>query len=193
MREPLRVGFCLCGSFCTFERAYQQIRALLADGAEVTPILSFHAASTDTRFGAADEWCAKLEALTGKKVLATLPAVEPIGPKGYFDVLVVAPCTGSTLGKLANGISDTPVTLAVKSHLRRSRPVVIAVSTNDALGASFRNIALLKNVKHLYFVPMAQDDVVQKPNSLVADFTRIPDTIGCALAGLQIQPLFFAE
>ncbi len=192
MTQTLRIGFCLSGSFCTFERAYTQVRHLLAQGHEVTPILSFHAAATDTRFGRADEWLRKLEQTTGKTALTTLTAVEPIGPKGYFDVLVVAPCTGTTLGKLANGISDTPVTLAVKSHLRRSRPVVIAVSTNDALGASFRSIALLKNVKHLYFVPMAQDDVVNKPNSLVADFTRLEDTIACALEGLQLQPLVFS-
>ncbi|MBQ3068960.1 MAG: dipicolinate synthase subunit B [Clostridia bacterium] len=192
MSETLRIGFCLSGSFCTFERAYTQIRHLLAAGHEVTPILSFNASSVDTRFGRADEWVDRLEQATGRSALTTLTAVEPIGPKGLFDVLVVAPCTGTTLGKLANGISDTPVTLAVKSHLRRSRPVVIAVSTNDALGGSFRSIALLKNIKCLYFVPMAQDDVVNKPNSLVADFTRLSDTVACALEGIQLQPLVFS-
>lgn len=192
MSEPLKVGYGLSGSFCTFEKTYTQIRQLLAQGMDVTPILSFHAATVDTRFGEAEEWKMKLEAVTGHKALTTLTDVEPIGPKGYFDVLVIAPCTGTTLGKLANGISDTPITLAVKSHLRRSRPVVLAVSTNDALGASMRSIALLKNTKHLYFVPMGQDDVLTKPNSLVADFTRIGDTIACAMAGLQIQPLFFS-
>ncbi len=193
MIEPLKIGYCLCGSFCTFEKTYTQLRQLLAEGMDVTPILSFNAATVDTRFGEAAEWRMKLEAATGHKALTTLTEVEPIGPKGYFDVLVVAPCTGTTLGKLANGISDTPVTLAVKSHLRRSRPVVIAVSTNDALGASMRSIALLKNTKYLFFVPMGQDDVVAKPNSLVADFTRIGDTIACAMTGLQIQPLFFSS
>lgn len=192
MTDTLRVGFCLCGSFCTFDRAVREIRHLIAAGMEVTPIMSFNACTVDTRFGKASEWIEMLETLTGKEVLCTLPAVEPIGPKGWFDVLVVAPCTGTTLGKLANGISDTPVTLAVKSHLRRSRPVVIAVSTNDACGGSMRSIALLKNTKHLYFVPMAQDDVVNKPNSLVADFSRIEDTISCAMTGLQLQPLFFS-
>ncbi len=192
MEKGLKIGFCLCGSFCTFERVYAQMRQMIAAGMELTPILSFHAAATDTRFGRAEEWLARFEALTGHKALVTLTDVEPIGPKGYFDVLVVAPCTGTTLGKLANGISDTPVTLAVKSHLRRSRPVVLAVSTNDALGGSFRSIAVLKNTKHLYFVPLAQDDVVNKPNSLVADFSRIEDTIACAMTGLQIQPLFFS-
>ncbi len=192
MSSSITVGWCLTGSFCTFERVYAQIRRAVAGGMDVTPILSFNAAATDTRFGGAVEWREKLEAVTGHTALTTLTAVEPIGPKGYFDVLVVAPCTGTTLGKLANGISDTPVTLAVKSHLRRSRPVVIGVSTNDALGGSLRSLALLKNTKYLYFVPMAQDDVVAKPNSLVADFARVEDTIACAMTGLQLQPLFFS-
>lgn len=190
MKEVWKIGVCLTGSFCTFERVSEQIARLVAQGVEVTPILSVHAAVTDTRFGTAAEWRERLETLTGRKALTTMTEVEPIGPKGYFDALVVAPCTGTTLGKLANAISDTPVTLAVKSHLRRSRPVILAVSTNDALGASFTNIAQLKNRKHIYLVPMAQDDVVNKPNSLVADFSRIGDTIACAMAGLQIQPLF---
>lgn len=192
MNEIHTIGWCLSGSFCTFERVSEQIRALVAQGMDITPILSVHAASTDTRFGTAAAWRERLESLTGHEALTTLTAVEPIGPKGYFDALVVAPCTGTTLGKLANGISDTPVTLAVKSHLRRSRPVILAVSTNDALGASFGNIAFLKNMKHIYLAPMAQDDVVNKPNSLVADFSRIGETLVCAMAGLQIQPLFLA-
>ncbi len=190
MMTSWKLGWCITGSFCTFERVYEQCARLVAAGADITPILSYNAASVDTRFGAADQWRARWEALTGHTALTTLTQVEPIGPKGYFDVLVVAPCTGATLGKLANGISDTPVTLAVKSHLRRSRPVVLAVSTNDALGGSFGSLAALKNIKHLYLVPMAQDDVVNKPNSLVADFSRLEDTIACALTGLQIQPLF---
>lgn len=190
MSDCQKLGICLSGSFCTFERVAEQIRLLVLAGMDITPILSAHTALTDTRFGTAAQWRERLEEITGHKALTTLTEVEPIGPKGYFDALVVAPCTGTTLGKLANGISDTPVTLAVKSHLRRSRPVILAVSTNDALGASFRNIALLKNTKHIYLVPMAQDDVVNKPNSLVADFTRIGDTVTCAMAGLQIQPLF---
>lgn len=190
MSMPCKIGWCLSGSFCTFERVCEQMRALTAEGMDITPILSDNAAAIDTRFGSAISWHERLENITGHAPLCSLPAVEPIGPKGWFEALVVAPCTGTTLGKLANGISDTPVTLAVKSHLRRSRPVILAVSTNDALGASFRNIALLKNTKHIYLVPMAQDDVVNKPNSLVADFSRIGDTLTCALAGLQIQPLF---
>ena len=188
--DSLRIGFALTGSFCTFDRVIAQMEELKAQGADITPILSFNAATIDTRFGKAEDFRERLTVITGHAPLTTRTEVEPIGPKGMFDVLVVAPCTGSTLGRLANGISDTPVTLAVKSHLRRSRPVILAVSTNDALGASMRNIALLKNTKYMYLVPMRQDDTVSKPNSLVADFTRIADTITAAQAGTQLQPLF---
>ena len=190
MNEGMRLGFALTGSFCTFERVLRELDKLAREGADITPILSFNAAQLDTRFGKAEDFRRRVEEITGKKPLSTLAEVEPIGPKGLLDALVVAPCTGTTLGRLANGLSDTPVTLAVKSHLRRSRPVILAVSTNDALGASMRNISLLKNTKNIYFVPMGQDDTAAKPNSLVADFTRIGDTVGAALAGMQLQPLF---
>ena len=190
MMAALRIGFALTGSFCTFARVIQEVQKLTDAGHEVTPILSFAARDTDTRFGKAEDFSRQLEEITGRTPITTLTEAEPIGPKGLFDVLVVAPCTGSTLGRLANGISETPVTLAVKSHLRRNRPVVLAVSTNDALGASLRNIAYLKNAKNIYFVPLSQDDPVSKPKSLVADFTRIDDTITAALAGTQMQPLF---
>ncbi len=186
----MNIGFAWCGSFCTFERAILQVEHMVERGHAVTPILSVPAATMDTRFGTAVSWRERLETLTGNKALCTLQEVEPIGPRGLFDVLVVAPCTGTTLGRLANGLSDSPVSLAVKSHLRRGRPVILAVSTNDALGASMRSIALLKNTKGMYFVPMAQDDPVNKPNSLVADFTRLEETIQSALAGVQIQPIF---
>lgn len=187
---PLSVGLAVTGSFCTFDRLLGQIGEWRQRGMEITPILSYNAAQVDTRFGRAADLRQKLTELTGHTPLMTLTEVEPIGPKKMFDVLVVAPCTGTTLGRLACGISDTPVTLAVKSHLRRSLPVVLAVSTNDALGGSMRSISLLKNTKHIYFVPMRQDDPVHKPNSLVADFTRIGDTVDAALRGEQIQPLF---
>lgn len=190
MNTPLRIGFALCGSFCTFERVIEQMARLVAAGHEVTPILSEAVQHTDTRFGTAADWAARVTALCGREALRTLTDVEPIGPKDRMDVLVVAPCTGSTLSRLTAGESATPVTLAVKSHLRRERPVVIAVSTNDALAASFPAIAALKNRKHYYFVPMRQDDPVGKPNSLVADFALLPDTIAKACAGRQIQPLF---
>ena len=186
----LSVGFAMSGSFCTFDRVLMQVKELVGMGMEVTPILSFNASTLDTRFGKAEDFRRRLIELTGRDPMTTLTDVEPIGPKGLFDVLVVAPCTGTTLGRLANGLSESPVSLAVKSPLRRSRPVGLAVSTNDALGASMRNIALLKNTKNIYFVPMSQDDAVNKPNSLVADFTRIPDTIAAAMSGMQLQPLF---
>ncbi|MGI6264162.1 MAG: dipicolinate synthase subunit B [Acutalibacteraceae bacterium] len=187
---PLRLGLAVSGSFCTFSRLLEQIPALRRAGMEITPILSFNAANTDTRFFAAADFRKKIEDATGREALTTLTDVEPIGPKKMFDVVAVAPCTGSTLGRLANGISDTPVTLAVKSHLRRELPVVLAVSTNDALGGSMRSIALLKNAKHLYFVPLRQDDPENKPNSLVADFSRLADTVDAAARGKQLQPLF---
>lgn len=187
--ENLRIGVALCGSFCTFSRLLEQIRGLTERGHTVIPILSFHAAQTDTRFGTADSWKKQLREITGREPLCTLPDVEPIGPKGLLDVLAVAPCTGTTLGLLANGISNTPVTLAAKSHLRCGRPVVLAVSTNDALGASMRNIAQLKNAKNIFFVPMAQDDPTEKPNSLVADFSQLEPAIQAALEGRQL-PLF---
>lgn len=188
--EKQRIGVALSGSFCTFDRVIRQIEGLVAMGHQVTPIVSFHTAQTDTRFGTAQDILARLETVCGTAPLRTLPQVEPLGPKDMLDALVVAPCTGTTLGRLAGGLSDTPVTLAVKSMLRRAKPIVLAVSTNDALGASMRNIGQLKNVKHLYFVPMRQDDPVVKPNSLVADFEQVWPTVQHALRGEQIQPLF---
>ena len=188
--QDVRIGFAISGSFCTIERVLIQIQELIDLGVKITPILSFNTAVIDTRFGTAAQLREKLTQITGIEPLKTLVEVEPIGPKGLFDIVVVAPCTGTTLGRLACGISDTPVTLAVKSHLRRCLPVVIAVSTNDALGASMRNISLLKNQKHIYMVPMHQDDPANKPNSLMADFCLLKPTIDCALEGNQIQPLF---
>ena len=182
-------AFAVCGSFCTLEAALDAARALRGQGWELLPVMSF-AAGQDTRFGTGKHWKDRLEALTGHAVRDTLQAVEPLGPQRLARALVIAPCTGATLARLAAGLSDTPVTLAVKSHLRRSRPVILAVSTNDALGASMRSIALLKNTKSIYFVPMSQDDPLNKPNSLVADFERIPDAIIAAQAGTQLQPLF---
>ena len=192
MKRQLRgtVAFAVCGSFCTLGAAVAQAEQLVRQGWELLPVMSYAASGLNTRFGRADEWKARLETLTGHRVLDTLQDVEPLGPRQLARALVVAPCTGTPLGRLANGISDTPVTLAVKSHLRRSRPVILAVSTNDALGASMRSIALLKNTKSIYFVPMSQDDPLNKPNSLVADFERIPDAIIAAQAGTQLQPLF---
>lgn len=184
----LRVGFAVCGSFCTFEKAFKALEALTELGCEITPIMSFNAYSLDTRFGTAQKNAARMFEITGKTVLHDIPSTEPVGPKKLFDVLVVAPCTGNTLAKLAVGITDTPVCMAVKSHLRNQRPVVIAVSTNDALSGSAKNIGTLRNYKNYYFVPLSQDDCLAKPFSLVADFDKIPETVLEALDGKQIQP-----
>ena len=183
------VAFALCGSFCTFEAAVPQAARLAALGWQVLPVMSFAAASTDTRFGPAAGWKARLEAAAGRPVLDTLAAVEPLGPQRLADALVIAPCTGATLARLAAGLSDTPVALAAKSLLRAGRPVVVAVSTNDGLGASGENIARLMQRKHFYFVPFAQDDPVRKPQSLKADLTLVPETLAAALEGRQVQPV----
>lgn len=185
----LSVGFALCGSFCTFAKAIAALQGLADSGAVLTPILSEAAYSTDTRFGTAAEHRRRIEEICGRPILHTRTDAEPIGPRGLLDLLIVAPCTGNTLAKLANGISDTAVTLAVKAHLRNARPVLLAVSTNDALGASAQNIGRLLTMKHVYFVPMGQDDPLHKPNSIVADFTKIVDAAKAALAETQLQPI----
>lgn len=185
------VGFAMCGSFCTFKKVIPQIEALVRLGYNVVPIMSQTAYSVDTRFGKAEEFNEKIENITGKKIIHTIIGAEPIGPKKLLDALIIAPCTGNTLGKMANGITDTSVTLAAKAHLRNARPVIIAVSTNDALGASAKNIGLLMNSKNIYFVPMRQDDPENKPNSIVADFEKIPKTLEYVLTkGVQNEPLF---
>lgn len=185
----LKVGAAVCGSFCTFSRVFRALSELVAAGCDVTPIMSQCAYTTDTRFGRAQEHAAKLFDITGKTVLHEITTTEPIGPKKMFDVLLVAPCTGNTLAKLAAGIVDTPVCMAVKSHLRNQRPVVIAVSTNDALAGASKNIGILRNYRNFYFVPVFQDDCTAKPFSMIADFTKIPQTIEAALDGIQIQPM----
>ncbi len=184
-----RVGFAMCGSFCTFERAFKAARRLVELGCDVTPIMSFNSASIDSRFGKASENIEQIENICGKKVVMTIADAEPIGPKKLFDILVVAPCTSNTLAKLALGITDTPVTMAVKSHVRNMKPVVIAISTNDALGASAKNIGYLQNTRNFYFVPYSQDDFEAKPFSMVAHFELIPHTISAALEGRQLQPI----
>ncbi len=187
----MNIGFCMTGSFCTFHRAEEVLKKLVEHGAQVTPILSFNAASLDTRFGTAAELKFRLETLTGRSIIDSIPKAEPIGPKKMFDVLLVCPCTGNTLAKLAYGITDTPVCMAVKSHVRNGRPVVIAVATNDGLSGSGKNIGHLLNYKNMYFVPLSQDDPENKPRSLVADFTKVEDTIRLALEGKQLGPIFF--
>ncbi len=188
MSDKLRVGVALSGSFCTYAAVLPQIEKMCTLFA-VTPIMSETAYRTDTRFGKAEDHVKRLEQLSGCSVLHTLTEVEPIGPKKLLDVLVVAPATGNTLAKLACGIADSAVTLAVKAHLRNDRPVVLAVSTNDALAAAAKNIGQLLNTRNLYFVPMRQDDPVHKPRSVVADMTRLTDTVLAAARGEQIQPI----
>ncbi len=184
------VGFAMCGSFCTFSKAFEQMRRLAESGYDVIPIMSKNACSTDTRFGRAEETVKKAEEITGKKVLKTSVETEPIGPKDMCDLLIIAPCTGNTLAKLALGVTDTSVTMAAKSHLRVQKPVLLCVATNDALGASAQNIGRLLNTKNIYFVPLRQDDPVKKPNSLVADFDKIESSAEAALKRVQIQPVF---
>ena len=188
--KDISVGFALCGSFCTFQKALEQMRLLVSLGARVTPIMSENAYTTDTRFGTAEHFINEIESICGEKIIHTISSAEPVGPKKMFDVLLVEPCTGNTLGKLANGITDTAVTMACKSHLRNSRPLVLAVSTNDALGNSARNIGALLNYRNIYFVPMKQDDHTNKPRSVVADFSQTQSAILSALQGMQVQPIF---
>lgn len=187
--KKFRIGFCVTGSFCTFKRIVPVIKNLVDLGHTVYPILSPSVANTDTRFGKAADFIKTLEEVTGNEPMLDISRVEPIGPKKMLDVLVVAPCTGNTLAKMANGIADTSVTLAVKSHLRNNRPVVVAVSTNDGLGANAQNIGKLVARKHIYMVPFRQDDCIEKENSLVADFDMTKPTIDAAMHGKQIEPL----
>lgn len=184
-----RIGFALTGSFCTFARVFEQIARLSELGYDVTPIVSFHVMSGDTRFFRLDEVMEKLEKLTGKKPLTSIQEVEPIGPKRLLDAYIVAPMTGASLGKMAHGIFDTPALLGVKSHLRNDRPVLVAPSTNDGLSMSAENIGKILNMKNVYFVPFGQDDPVKKPRSLVARFEMIPEALAAALSGAQLQPI----
>ena len=187
--NTVKVGFAMCGSFCTFEKAIKQMEILADSGYELLPVMSFNAGSTDTRFGRAEDFRKGIESICGRRIISSVKDAEPIGPKRMTDIMIVAPCTGNTLAKLANAVTDTPVTMAVKSHLRQSRPVVLCIATNDALGASAQNIGRLLNRRHYYFVPFRQDDPVNKPDSLVADFDRLPLSLSLALEGKQLQPV----
>lgn len=190
--KKMTIGFALTGSFCTFERALAQMEELVQRGYEVLPVLSFHAGTLDTRFMAAHEVRERVQHITGHEAIDTLAAAEPIGPKRLCDVYVMAPVTGNSLSKLANGQFDTPAVLGAKSHLRNEKPLVLAVSTNDGLGAAAQNIGRLLQWRNVYFVPFGQDDPIRKPRSLVADFDQIPRTIAAALAGIQLQPMLTA-
>ena len=184
----MTVGFALCGSYCTFSQVFPVMEEMAAEYTLI-PIVSNNVAVTDSRFGTSADHLARIESICGRKPLASIAAVEPIGPKKMLDALVIAPCTGNTLAKLAHSIADGPVTMAAKSHLRNGRPIVIAVSTNDALAGAAENIGKLMARKHIYFVPFGQDDPNNKPTSMVADFNQIPQALEAALEGRQLQPI----
>lgn len=188
-----RIGFAVCGSFCTHQEVLPVLKKLTEQYETVIPIASELAAFTDTRFGTAEDLLTAMETYTGRKVLCDISSVEPVGPKGLLDVLVIAPATGNTMAKLAAGITDSAVTMAAKAHLRNGRPVVIAMATNDGLSGSAKNIGELLVRKNYYFVPFGQDDALKKPTSLIADFSKLPATIDAALQGKQIQPMLLQK
>lgn len=187
--EQIRVGFAMCGSFCTHAKAMEALEHTAAQYRDITPIVSEQTAATDTRFGTAHDLMREMERICDKRVIDTIKKAEPLGPKRLLDVLVICPCTGNTLSKLAAGTADTSVTMAAKAHLRNGRPLVIALSTNDALAGAAQNIGALMARRHIYFVPFRQDDPAGKPTSAVADFSLVPETIAAALEGKQIQPI----
>ena len=184
----MNIGFAMCGSYCTFAKVFPVMEALAKEH-RVIPIFSDNVQKTDSRFGDAEEFYDRAFRITGVEPICSILEAEPIGPKKLLDVLVIAPCTGNTLAKLSHSIADTPVTMAAKSHLRNGRPVVVAVSTNDALAGAAENLGRLLGRKHYYFVPFGQDDPENKPTSLVADFGRIPETVEAAARGVQVQPV----
>lgn len=189
--ENITLGYAFCGSFCTVKRSLQALEELSRLNIKIKPIMSDIVYTTDTRFITADELKTKVVALCNEPIIHTIVGAEPIGPKNLLDAIVVAPCTGNTLSKIALGITDTPVTMAVKAHLRNNKPVVLGIATNDALGATAKNIGLLHNTKNIYFVPYSQDDPHSKTNSLVCNFSLIKETVEQALEGRQLEPVMF--
>lgn len=189
MLEAKKIGFAVCGSFCTFSKVMKEVKNLVDLGYEVYPIMSEQAYSTDTRFGKAEDFRNFLKEVTGKEIICTIKGAEPIGPKAFLDALVIAPCTGNTIAKIANSVTDSAVAMAAKANLRNERPLVIAVSTNDGLSGNAQNIGKLLSRKNVFFVPFGQDDCLGKPDSLVADMTLIPKTLDLALEGKQHQPV----
>lgn len=187
--KQLTVGLAVTGSFCTFAKIKEVTKQLAEENIRIIPIYSLHVQKMDTRFGTAEEFRADLEKITGEKGIDTIQQAEPIGPNGYLDALIIAPCTGNTLAKLCAGITDTPVLMAAKAHLRNEKPLIISISTNDALGMNFKNIGMLMNMKHIYFVPFGQDNYKKKTNSMIAHTDLIYDTLTQALQGKQIQPV----
>ena len=189
MEHNITVGFAVCGSFCTHAKAMAALEQVRAEFGHVVPIVSQSVAETDTRFGTAHDLMREMERICDHRVISTIKGAEPIGPKKWLDLLILCPCTGNTLGKLAAGVTDTTVTMAAKAHLRNQRPLLIAPATNDGLSASARSIGLLPPRKHIYFVPFGQDDPEGKPCSLIADFSQTVEAARAALDGRQLQPL----
>ncbi len=187
--QDKNIGIALTGSYCTYEKIFDSLEKLAETKANLFTIFSDHAATTSSRFGKCHDFIEKAKDITGKEPITTIPDAEPIGPQSMLDILVIAPCTGNTLSKLANGISDTPVLMAAKSHLRNNKPLVISLSTNDALGMNLKNIGILLNTKNIYFVPFGQDNYKTKPNSMIAHVELIPETIHMALQYKQLQPV----
>ncbi|OON94902.1 MAG: dipicolinate synthase subunit B [Candidatus Epulonipiscium fishelsonii] len=187
--NELKLGIALCGSFCTFKKTITMIENLLNLGVEVYPIMSFNAYEITTRFGKSEDFIKQIEDLTGREIIHTIVDAEPLGPKQIVDTILIAPCTGNTLTKIANSISDTPVTFAAKSVLRNNKPVIIAISTNDGLGMNLKNIGQVIYNQSIYFVPFGQDDPINKPYSLISNFDLVPETIKYALNHKQIQPI----
>ena len=183
------IGFAMCGSFCTLSRALEVLR-ILRGRYDVVPIVSSIVRQTDTRFGTAADFLEQVRGICGHEVLHTIPEAEPLGPRTPLDALVVCPCTGNTLAKLACGITDTPVTMAAKAHLRSDRPLLITLASNDAMSANLGNMSTLLTRKNVFFTPLIQDDPVKKPHSLVADFSLVPDALTLAMRGEQMRPLF---
>ncbi|MBE6583674.1 MAG: dipicolinate synthase subunit B [Ruminococcaceae bacterium] len=184
------IGYALCGSFCTFEQSFKTLCKLKETYPDIVPIMSYNAYNTDTRFGKSRDWNDKIENLCGRKIINTIADAEPLGPKNPLDALIIAPCTGNTLAKIANGITDTPVCMAAKAHLRQDRPLIIALASNDAMSANLANLSKLLMRKSIYFVPMLQDEPIKKPHSLVCDFSLLPCALENALMGKQIRKLF---
>lgn len=183
------IGYAFCGSFCTFRRSIDVMKKL-AQSYDIQPIMSFNASTTDTRFGLSADFIKEIEDITSHKIITSIADAEPLGPSKPLESIIVSPCTGNTLAKLAQGITDTPVTMAVKAHMRQSKPVLIALATNDAMSANLKNIAAMLEKKNVFFVPMKQDDVLKKPHSLVCEFEMIPECLTDALQGKQKRPLF---
>ena len=184
-----RIGVALSGSFCTYDKVFKELQKLVDEGAKVQTIFSDASQTIDSRFGKAEEFVQKAERLTGIRPMRTIAEAEPIGPKELLDLLIILPCTGNTIAKLANGITDTPVLMAAKAHLRNEKPLLLSVSTNDALGMNMKNIGLLLNAKHIYFVPFGQDNPQKKPNSMIAHTELLLDAVKEALEGKQYQPV----